>query len=176
MDIPDFEIVIQWRAENLTMCSLMQRLGRAARDPSLNGTFVLFAESKYFDRNKKPDTPGQSKSGKQGQSRDCGRSAPVTAVTQAPDPPPERPSIDELKSNRKSIYADHYWAQRSSPIKGKSTKQTGIDPGVDDSVNASERGFDCRIIPGDVTFGNDNICASSGCLFMNFILSLMTVN
>ena len=164
MDIPDFQIVIQWRVENLSMCSLMQRLGRAARDPSLNGTFVLFTESKYFDVNKKPDTPGQSQSSGTRQSRDCGRSAAnstqVTAVTQTPDPPPDRLSIDELKSNRKSIYSDHYRAQRSSTIKGKSTNPAGIDPGVDDSINASERGFDCRLIPGDITFGNDNLCGS----------------
>lgn len=58
MDIPDFHTVVQWRAENLTMCSLMQRLGRAGRDPAIQATFILFAESKYFDRNKKPAGPG----------------------------------------------------------------------------------------------------------------------
>ena len=73
-------------------------------------------------------------------------------------------SITDLKSNRKSIYADHYRAQRSSSKNGKSDSND-INPGVDDSINASERGFDCRRVPGEMTFENDNICASSGCLY-----------
>ena len=85
-------------------------------------------------------------------------------MTQAQGPPPIRRPIDELKASRKAIYADHYRAQRSSSKNGKSDSND-INPGVDDSINASERGFDCRRVPGEMTFENDNICASSGCLY-----------
>ena len=91
-------------------------------------------------------------------------------MTQTQAPVQIRGSIDELKANRKVIYSDHYRAQRSPSKKGKTKEQKdpadGINPGVDDSINASERGFDCRRVPGDLTFDNDNICASSGCLYL----------
>ncbi len=48
IDIPDIEIVVQWR----TMCdlsTLWQRFGRAAREPGREALAVLFVEAKYFD-------------------------------------------------------------------------------------------------------------------------------
>ena len=49
MDIPDFKLIIQWRARSLNICMLSQRLGRGARDLRLKAYFILFAEGKFFD-------------------------------------------------------------------------------------------------------------------------------
>lgn len=48
MDVPDIEIVIQWRA-TCHLATLWQRLGRAARNKQLMGTGLLFAEKEHFD-------------------------------------------------------------------------------------------------------------------------------
>jgi superfamily II DNA or RNA helicase len=48
MDVPDIEIIIQWRA-TCHLGTLWQRLGRAARNKNVMGTGLLFAEKEYFD-------------------------------------------------------------------------------------------------------------------------------
>ena len=48
IDIPDIELVVQWR----TTCGLnaiWQRVGRAARGPGCEALAVVFVEAKYFD-------------------------------------------------------------------------------------------------------------------------------
>ena len=167
MDIADFTLVIQWRAENLTMCSLMQRLGRAARNLSLQATFVLFAETKYFDRNRKlkmakkkkkksntagdqaqhPCNPSQSQIG----SRSATEDADETSI-----PTIGNRSLEEFKAERKKVYSEHYRTCKLllSQSGGKKSS-TDVDPGVDDSINAKERGLHCRRKPADFTFDND---------------------
>ena len=48
MDIPNIKIVIQWCATP-SLSALWQRFGRCARDPTLDGTAIIFAEKEYFD-------------------------------------------------------------------------------------------------------------------------------
>ncbi|CDO72245.1 hypothetical protein BN946_scf184970.g97 [Trametes cinnabarina] len=48
IDIPDIDIVVQWRP-TCSLDSLWQRFGRAARDPNREAIAVLFADAKYFD-------------------------------------------------------------------------------------------------------------------------------
>ncbi|KAF7967710.1 hypothetical protein HWV62_33295 [Athelia sp. TMB] len=51
VDLPDIELVIQWRA-SCDLCTLWQRFGRAARMQSMTGTALFLVESKYFDEAK----------------------------------------------------------------------------------------------------------------------------
>jgi hypothetical protein len=44
MDIPGIEIVIQWKATNLDLNTLVQRFGRGARDPKTNAFCILLTE------------------------------------------------------------------------------------------------------------------------------------
>lgn len=46
--MPDIELVIQWRLK-CDMCTLWQRLGRAARDRLLQGTAIVFVDKTHFD-------------------------------------------------------------------------------------------------------------------------------
>lgn len=164
MDIPDFELVVQWRASELSMCSLMQRLGRASRDPSLQGTFVLFAESKYFDKNKKPaDNNTQHQTGRTPHSRPSNSTnvdpsdATSTGNSNNLTSPSINPrSIDEVKAERKANYLDYYRADHSLK-KGKSKSAEDREPPLDDFINASERGLHCRRVPGDLLFENDGL-------------------
>ncbi|KAF9224144.1 P-loop containing nucleoside triphosphate hydrolase protein [Gyrodon lividus] len=48
LDLRDIHLVIQWRYTKL-LCTLLQHLGRAARDPNLEAVAVYFVEGEYFD-------------------------------------------------------------------------------------------------------------------------------
>lgn len=174
MDIPDFMLVIQWRAENLTMCSLMQRLGRAARNPSLNGTFVLFAESKYFDYQREAKAKKKTNNAVDQAQHPCNSSQPHEAQLgsvsatgssdgQAPTSITEpiedagRP-FEEIKKERRAVYSEHYRSSQLLLARKDSKKNTeDCNPAVDDTINAGQRGFVCRRQPGEITFGNDTL-------------------
>ncbi|KAI0332527.1 P-loop containing nucleoside triphosphate hydrolase protein [Cubamyces sp. BRFM 1775] len=51
IDIPDIEVVVQWRP-TCSLDSLWQRFGRAARNPHREALAVLLADAKYFDEEK----------------------------------------------------------------------------------------------------------------------------
>jgi superfamily II DNA helicase RecQ len=48
VDLPDIELVIQWRA-TCDLCTLWQRFGRAARDLKLTAKALFLVEPKHFD-------------------------------------------------------------------------------------------------------------------------------
>ncbi|KAI9452135.1 P-loop containing nucleoside triphosphate hydrolase protein [Lactarius psammicola] len=52
LDIRNIEIVIQWRYTS-SLCTLWQRLGRAARDPSNEASGIYFVEPQYMDHHRK---------------------------------------------------------------------------------------------------------------------------
>ncbi|KIK77846.1 hypothetical protein PAXRUDRAFT_165593, partial [Paxillus rubicundulus Ve08.2h10] len=55
LDLHEIRLVIQWRYTK-SLCTLLQRLGRAARDPNLEAVAVYFVEGEYFD----DDKPGKA--------------------------------------------------------------------------------------------------------------------
>ncbi len=48
IDIPDIEVVVQWRT-TCDLNTLWQRFGRAARDLNREAVAVLFVDARYFD-------------------------------------------------------------------------------------------------------------------------------
>ncbi|KAF8993893.1 P-loop containing nucleoside triphosphate hydrolase protein [Cyathus striatus] len=52
LDIPDIELVIQWKYVG-SLCTLVQRLGRGARRPGTEATGIYFVEPHYMDDHKK---------------------------------------------------------------------------------------------------------------------------
>lgn len=49
MNIPDIERVIQWKIiDHLTLATLIQRIGRAARDITILAVVVVFMEKKHI--------------------------------------------------------------------------------------------------------------------------------
>ena len=50
IDIPDIEVVIQWGVDERLICSsLAQRIGRAARDPTVEGIAVIYVQRAVFE-------------------------------------------------------------------------------------------------------------------------------
>ena len=48
MDVPDIQLVVQWRA-TCTLSTLWQQFGRGGRDRSLEVTAVFLVEKEQFD-------------------------------------------------------------------------------------------------------------------------------
>ncbi|KAH7919783.1 P-loop containing nucleoside triphosphate hydrolase protein, partial [Leucogyrophana mollusca] len=48
LDLRNIRLVVQWRYTK-SLCALLQRLGRAARDLNIEATVVYFVEAEYFD-------------------------------------------------------------------------------------------------------------------------------
>lgn len=51
----DVKLIIQWKY-TASLCTLVQRLGRGARDHDVEATAVYLVEAKYFDENKEIPT------------------------------------------------------------------------------------------------------------------------
>lgn len=168
MDISNFLFVGQWKVSGLTMSTLLQRLGRAARDLLLHAIFALFVESKHFDHERSkisqkrpadtqaalvqhPCSPSQPHNGSS--TNTAGPSSSRALITL------NRPrTFTELKRERKAAYAEHY---RSSQIpttrrSAKSKPVDELDPAVDDLVNSR---FGCCRIPCIISFDNDEVGA-----------------
>lgn len=48
MDLPDVQVVVQWRA-SCNLMTLWQRLGRGARDRTYTATAIFLVEKDHFD-------------------------------------------------------------------------------------------------------------------------------
>ncbi|KAF8270416.1 hypothetical protein EI94DRAFT_1539336, partial [Lactarius quietus] len=48
LDLCDIELVVQWKYTD-SLCTLWQRLGRVAQDPSKEATGVYIIEPSYMD-------------------------------------------------------------------------------------------------------------------------------
>jgi superfamily II DNA or RNA helicase len=59
LDLPGIEIVVQWRYTQ-SLCTLWQRLGRAARDPRREATSIYLVEPQYMDQTSKQSDQGDS--------------------------------------------------------------------------------------------------------------------
>lgn len=156
------------------MSTLLQRLGRAARDLLLNAIFALFVESKHFDRERSKVS--------QKRSADT-RATPVQhpcSLSQPPNGPStntagasssralitfnQPQTFTELKKERKAAYAEHYRSNQNPTTRrsAKSKPVDELDPAVDDLVNSR---FGCRRIPCLISFDNDEVGAF---FFYNF--------
>lgn len=70
MDLPDIEIVVQYKA-TCTLCALWQRFGRAARGIGNKGTAILLVEKKHFRRPGGADAGGSIKNSSQKKRKEC---------------------------------------------------------------------------------------------------------
>ncbi len=52
MDIPNIQLVVQWRLEKCDINVLWQRVGRAARGPGTQGVAVILVDAKHYDEEK----------------------------------------------------------------------------------------------------------------------------
>ena len=85
MDLPDVELIIQWKA-TCDLCTLWQRFGRAVRDLRLQGKALFLVESKYFDAAKKSKADAAEERKRKAVERATGRAPPQKRARTAKGP------------------------------------------------------------------------------------------
>ena len=73
IDLPDIQLIIQWRA-SCDLCTLWQRFGRAVRDLKLQGRALFLVEPKYFDAAKRAKADAELK--RKAAEREAGKAPP----------------------------------------------------------------------------------------------------
>ena len=166
MDIPDFELVVQYRVHKLTMCSLLQRMGRGAHDPSRKAVFIILAESKFFIRNqkddahkKRPHSNAQAKTqNKRQRTRLCSEIAPEGRGSDGQSNLLHTVmSFDEFLESRQRAYI-LYQQTHNSASETANVEPMGpedLDPALSDLINADIIGLSCRRIPITLVFRNN---------------------
>jgi superfamily II DNA/RNA helicase len=165
MDLPDIMTVIQWGA-TCSISTLWQWFGRCVRDPSLQGTAVLFATKDNFDpeRQKKVDrtekrqaTATLKKQGIKRQKTGADFAVKMEDVTE-----PGHSVEDEMKQKQKKSI--------KSIAVGNSKKM--LDMVVDTFINAEFRRVECRRIPIMDAFKN-NEAGMYHCLVVQLVNLMM---
>lgn len=120
VDMKDIRIVIQWRL-TCELKTLWQRIGRAVRELSLNGTAIVFVEAKYFDENRA--------------RREASRKKPAARVAGT-----KRAATDQLgseppaKVTRTTVDAS---SSRSAPVEINTATSVPSTPDVAPSTSSS---------------------------------------
>ncbi|KAJ7721901.1 P-loop containing nucleoside triphosphate hydrolase protein [Mycena metata] len=92
IDLPNITLVIQWRA-SCDMCTLWQRFGRGARDPSCEAIALFLVEPMYFDQTKEEKAARKAKKDQAAASRKRKAANAPTSQT-----PAKRPRSDQSES------------------------------------------------------------------------------
>ena len=75
MDLPDIELIIQWRA-SCNLCTLWQHFGCTVHDLKLQGRALFLVESKYFDATKKAKGDAAAELKRKAVKREAGKGPP----------------------------------------------------------------------------------------------------
>ncbi|KZV82701.1 P-loop containing nucleoside triphosphate hydrolase protein [Exidia glandulosa HHB12029] len=155
LDVPDIELVVQWKATP-SLCTLMQRFGRAARDPMLEGEGILIVEKSYIRDGKtkkrkrpsathdKDDDTGAASSGSEASD------AENEAVSGSNVEATLRPSVSTPSAPR---------AASSAHGRPKKRRKIEVQPPMDRFINPCA----CRRGVSNNYFGNDKVAAQEPC-------------
>lgn len=184
MDVPDIQLVLQWRA-TCKLSVLWQQFGHAVPDRSLQGTAILFAEKEFFDdervakatrklsRKRKGDhLPNPSMPKRHAMTNTSNSSMP------SPSPPVlpahERFGVDDESDSRSGDEEDETRVENSAGLddlryrarasagevqtwQKQSKAKWNLDFAMDYLINAEKRaGLKCRRKVFDVCFDNNN--------------------
>ena len=176
MDLPDIELVVQWRAScNLMM--LWQRFGRGARDRNYKAKAIFLVEKEHFAEErekklkcrrvrkaKKQSTPLQSITNKRVRI-ESSTSQRVVENHEAVNSSSEESEMGELAvpvTQEPSIASEtilelrqRYSTTVTAPRKKKSDP---LEPAMDDLINARYRKLRCRKSPIQAFLEMDDIC------------------
>ncbi|KAM6490855.1 P-loop containing nucleoside triphosphate hydrolase protein [Amanita muscaria] len=175
MDLPDISLVVQWCAPT-SISMLWQRFGRCVRDPSLQGTAILFVEKEYIDnlnnmkKKRKRITSSVKTEPRTSLTAKRLRTVPLTersigeddGDSQSDHELPEEhlgeedgeqePGGDDDDDDDDDN--DHEKGQKTKTGKKKKSKSAKIDPEILDLINAETRGIGCRREPFLKKFDN----------------------
>ncbi|KAL1698963.1 P-loop containing nucleoside triphosphate hydrolase protein [Schizophyllum commune] len=151
--VQDLQFVIQYKAADVSLCALWQRLGRALRNGEGTAVAVFVVEPKFFDEERK-----KKKQDKENKKRKAEESSMGSRKSPRLDGHVDRPAV--MIERRRAIY-DAPTARTSKKKDRVDHDASALDPPLDDMINAASRGFGCHRLPAQVFFGNDRIPGSS---------------
>lgn len=141
LDIPDILIVVQWKTPD-SLCTLMQRFGRGARDKSLAARAILIAEPRVFDDDvEKAAEAAERKRKKTEQDMQVKKRARANSRGEAY-------IVKEKPKGRAVMVRMQHGGQ---------ARQEDMEVAVRDFVNAENREGMCRRHIANHYFGNDLI-------------------
>lgn len=172
MDLPDIEIVVQWKA-TCDLCTLWQRFGRVARGQGKEGVAILLVEKKdtkqeraaKVERATKRKTKlkeGIRMARKRKAVQQGGRTVladcSVNQEMAEPDVPIDLAKAAEIAflEERRVHYAHREKSShgRFEPPKGKARQDLEIGSAMDDYINPPD-GVKCRRVVPTLFFQND---------------------
>ncbi|KAL1749599.1 P-loop containing nucleoside triphosphate hydrolase protein [Schizophyllum commune] len=158
--VQDLQLVVQYKAADVSLCALWQRLGRALRNGEGTATAVFIVEPKFFDEEREAKEGRKKKKlekeNKKRKAEESGMGARKSPRLDGDVDLTERSVVIE---RRRAIYD----APPARPLKKKDRADrdsSTLDPALDDVINAASRGFGCHRLPAQVFFGNDKISGS----------------
>ncbi|KAJ3519119.1 hypothetical protein NMY22_g13345 [Coprinellus aureogranulatus] len=174
LDLPNITLVVQWRA-TCSLTLLWQRFGRAARDPTREGTAVFLVEKEYFDDEKEKKAlrraAAELKKSRPKKRRKKNPLAPGEGNNSAMDvvfvhEHPDVESDSELSDSEEDELPQlppkpQPTASTSTPRPakrrrtGKTKKREVDDPHLDEFINAKLRRRPCRRPPVSEAFNNN---------------------
>ena len=157
VDLPDITLIVQWRTK-CDMCTLWQRLGRAARDPRLQAIAIIFVKDKFTESEEKDAAKANREEQAQQKKRKAeeGSAGAPSAKRRATDSSAGRPSRMDVSradhamirprdqeekrrrvlEDRRAQYACEARAkqrkEKQEQRKKKSTKKRKAPPTIDD--------------------------------------------
>ncbi|KAI9066924.1 P-loop containing nucleoside triphosphate hydrolase protein [Trametes sanguinea] len=175
VDIPDVEVVVQWRV-TCDLDTLWQRFGRAARGQGREGVAILYAEAKYFDEERQEAAKRAEKRRKKAQQKSAEkevnkRKRPIEDEGDQPARRPEPPSVEVAVTEPQLTVFEQLRVSyaltrpvrqgadkaRGKPKAGKGTNDTDLSNEIDNLVNAATRAFKCYRVPVTAYYGNDRL-------------------
>jgi superfamily II DNA or RNA helicase len=188
MDLPDIQVVVQWRA-SCNLMTLWQRLGRGARDRTYTSKAIFLVEKEYLDEErekklkrqrarkdnlkkqnaKKKNAPLQSITNKRLRT-DSNTSQRVAVDLEGSSSSSEESETEELTSDL--VRVDENFNKRETDMiiselhcrysttipAPRKKKSDPLEPAMDDLINARFRKLKCRKIPIRVYLEMDDVC------------------
>lgn len=193
MDLPDIQVVVQWRA-SCNLMTLWQRLGRGARDRIYTAVAIFLVEKEYFDEEREKKFERQRiRTGKAKRNLN----APLQPITnkriRTESSTSQRASIDDIQVESCSGSSDESEPEVGAPMDlvkegdnfnndekisqlrhrysttvfvPRKKKSDPLEPAMEDLINAKFRKLECRKIPIQAYLEMNDVCKCSSLLSM----------
>lgn len=176
MDLPNIEVVVQWKASNLDLNTLVQRFGRGGRNLQKQALCLLLVEPDFTDKERRNKAEKAEKAAAKRITNAVKNTAGKRVRPMSPDTRRVRArNADDSNASNSAMEIEIELANETSQSPGiQATKTTthrkalmtraeriqlNLDPDIDSFINAGEQGREqCRREPIARIYGNDKLC------------------
>lgn len=183
MDLPNIEIVVQWKASNLDLNTLVQRFGRGGRNLRKQALCLLLVEPDFTDKERRNKAAKAEKAVEKRLAKESKSQVECTTKTvgkrcrpTSPDNRRVRPrnaadndtsdnvmdidvNLDTETSQLPGVQPEKVVAHRKAPMTKAERIQLNLNQDIDAFINAGEPGREkCRREPTARIYGNDKLC------------------